>query len=40
MVEGGTYGGTTCAPIAHDVYEEIMRMESQGQGANLAAANP
>jgi penicillin-binding protein 2 len=27
MVEGGTYGGTTCAPIAHDIYEEILKEE-------------
>lgn len=38
MVEGGTYGGTTCAPIAHDVYQEILRMEHKGQ-TNLAAAS-
>ena len=27
MVENGTYGGPTCAPIAHDIYEEILRTE-------------
>jgi penicillin-binding protein 2 len=27
MVEGGTYGGPTCGPIAHDIYEEILASE-------------
>jgi penicillin-binding protein 2 len=27
MVESGIYGGPTCAPIAHDVYEEIVKSE-------------
>jgi penicillin-binding protein 2 len=27
MVESGTYGGPTCAPIAHDVYEAILKSE-------------
>ncbi|MDE3065915.1 MAG: hypothetical protein KGJ60_00035 [Verrucomicrobiota bacterium] len=27
MVENGTFGGTTCAPIAHDVYEAILKEE-------------
>ena len=27
MVESGTFGGPTCAPIAHDVYEAILKSE-------------
>jgi penicillin-binding protein 2 len=27
MVESGAYGGPTCAPIAHDVYETILKSE-------------
>ncbi|MBU6411384.1 MAG: hypothetical protein KGR98_13445, partial [Verrucomicrobia bacterium] len=27
MVENGTYGGPTCAPIAHDIYEELLKKE-------------
>ena len=27
MVESGTYGGPTCAPIAHDIYEAILKGE-------------
>jgi penicillin-binding protein 2 len=27
MVEGGSSGGGTCAPLAHDIYEAIQRME-------------
>ena len=27
MVESGTYGGPTCAPIAHDIYAEILAKE-------------
>jgi penicillin-binding protein 2 len=27
MVESGTYGGPTCAPIAHDIYEAILKSE-------------
>jgi penicillin-binding protein 2 len=27
MVESGTYGGPTCAPIAHDIYEVILQKE-------------
>jgi penicillin-binding protein 2 len=36
MVEGGTYGGTTCAPIAHDIYEEILKKENSSAQANVA----
>ena len=39
MVEGGTYGGTTCAPIAHDIYQEIMREETVTATNVLATAN-
>jgi penicillin-binding protein 2 len=28
FVEAGSYGGTTCAPIARKIYEEIKRLES------------
>ncbi|HEY5042607.1 MAG TPA: penicillin-binding transpeptidase domain-containing protein [Verrucomicrobiae bacterium] len=28
MVENGTYGGPTCAPIAHDIYETILQKET------------
>jgi cell division protein FtsI/penicillin-binding protein 2 len=27
MVEGGSSGGGTCAPLAHDIYEAIQRIE-------------
>jgi penicillin-binding protein 2 len=27
MVESGTFGGPTCAPIAHDIYEAILKAE-------------
>ncbi len=30
MVEGGVWGGTTCAPIAHDIYEQIMKDDGIG----------
>ncbi len=36
MVESGTYGGPTCAPIAHDVYEAILKSE-KSNGPALAA---
>jgi DNA-binding transcriptional regulator YdaS (Cro superfamily) len=28
MVESGISGGVTCAPIAHDIYEEILKKEN------------
>jgi len=28
MVESGTYGGPTCAPIAHDIYVELAKKDS------------
>lgn len=30
MVESGTFGGPTCAPIAHDIYAEIMAKTHPG----------
>jgi penicillin-binding protein 2 len=38
MVESGTSGGGTCAPIAHDVYETILEKERTSAGKFLAAA--
>jgi penicillin-binding protein 2 len=35
MVENGTYGGPTCAPIAHDVYEAILKSEKTPALAQL-----
>jgi hypothetical protein len=35
MLAGG--GGGTCAPIAHDVYEEIVNQEKSAAGKVLAA---
>jgi len=39
MVESGTYGGPTCAPIAHDIYEAILKSEKTNMPA-LAALPP
>ncbi|MGO8765109.1 MAG: penicillin-binding transpeptidase domain-containing protein [Limisphaerales bacterium] len=40
MVENGTFGGPTCAPIAHDIYEEILKKEqSENPSRTLAAAH-
>ena len=36
MVEGGTYGGPTCAPIAHDIYEEILAKEHASAAKTVA----
>ncbi len=36
MVESGTFGGPTCAPIAHDIYEAILKSETSNAPA-LAA---
>jgi penicillin-binding protein 2 len=30
MVEGGSSGGNTCAPVAHDVYTAILERERKG----------
>ncbi|HUB88064.1 MAG TPA: penicillin-binding transpeptidase domain-containing protein [Verrucomicrobiae bacterium] len=38
MVENGTYGGPTCAPIAHDIYEELLKKD-EASGQTLAKAN-
>jgi penicillin-binding protein 2 len=40
MVESGASGGLTCAPIAHDIYEEILKKENTPTTPRiLAAAN-
>jgi penicillin-binding protein 2 len=36
MVESGTYGGPTCAPIAHDIYEAILKSEKSNGPAAAA----
>jgi penicillin-binding protein 2 len=38
MVESGTFGGPTCAPIAHDIYAEILKKENAPAPATLAEA--
>jgi len=37
MVESGTYGGPTCAPIAHDIYEALVKSENQPTATTLTA---
>jgi penicillin-binding protein 2 len=37
MVESGTFGGPTCAPIAHDIYEAILKSEKP-EAPTLAVA--
>jgi penicillin-binding protein 2 len=39
MVESGISGGSTCAPIAHDIYAEILEKEHSPAPRILAAAN-
>jgi penicillin-binding protein 2 len=39
MVESGTYGGPICAPIAHDIYEEILKRANVDAPKTLAQAN-
>ena len=39
MVESGTYGGPTCAPIAHDIYEEILKKANADTPRILAQTN-
>ena len=39
MVESGDYGGPTCAPIAHDIYEEILKKANTGAPGTLARTN-
>lgn len=36
MVENGTFGGPTCGPIAHDIYEEILKKENSTDRENVA----
>ena len=38
MVEDGTFGGPSCGPIAHDIYETILAKENGAAGKVLAAA--
>jgi penicillin-binding protein 2 len=38
MVENGTFGGPTCGPIAHDIYEAILEKEKSGAAKPLALA--
>jgi penicillin-binding protein 2 len=38
MVESGTFGGPTCAPIAHDIYEAILKSETSNAPAPALAA--
>ena len=38
MVEGGSSGGGTCAPIAHDVYETIFQKQTSGAAKALVTA--
>ena len=40
MVEGGGSGGGTCAPVAHDIYEVIQKIETAGAAKTLALAGP
>ena len=37
MVEGGSSGGGTCAPIAHDIYEKILQKQTFVATKTLAA---
>ena len=37
MVENGTFGGPTCAPIAHDIYAAILKSETSTAPALTAA---
>jgi penicillin-binding protein 2 len=36
MIEGGSSGGGTCAPVAHDIYEAIQKFERPPQSAAVA----
>jgi penicillin-binding protein 2 len=40
MVEGGGSGGGTCAPVAHDIYEAIQKIETAGAAKTFALADP
>jgi hypothetical protein len=37
--EAGGSGGLTCAPIAHDIYEEILKRANADAPKTLAQAN-
>jgi penicillin-binding protein 2 len=39
MMEGRTFWGKDCAPIAHDIYAEILKKENAPTPKNLAATN-
>ena len=40
MMEGRTFWGATCAPIAHDIYEEILNhRRNADSAATLARTN-
>jgi len=39
MMEGRTFWGATCAAIAHDIYQEIVKQENGNTPATLAQAN-
>ena len=41
MVEGGLHGsgGLDCAPIAHDIYEEILKKQNSSAAKIVATAN-
>jgi penicillin-binding protein 2 len=39
MVENGEYGGTTCAPVAHDIYAAILERERVTKRDTLAKAH-
>lgn len=38
MVESGASGGSTCAPVAHDVYTAIQKLEPRGASNSLTLA--
>lgn len=38
FVEGGAFGGSTCAPIARKIYQAIKRLDGTPAGPNLAQA--
>jgi len=39
MVENGDYGGPTCAPIAHDIYEELLKKDQMQASSQTLARN-
>jgi penicillin-binding protein 2 len=39
QAEGGGSGGITCAPIAHDIYAEIVKKENASAAKNLATTD-